>query len=253
MIKKFLKDVGIWIDKVTGNYFFKITMPYITWRFLEANQANKILANVMMYFAVVAFIQWILEKWFDIKTPYFPLGKMFKAYRNSKVLENPDSIKENIEMTYDELVKITNQIKKGRCVMLKKFYEWLLANKVTVSGVLGFVFYVVDTHMDLTAKWGMTEEWYYVLASFIVLVVITAIGGRGFEKATLIGTVKGLYAKAREDAKAARAVAKKLKLKQKNAFLLDALREEMVKPQEHKQDLPEVPNDTERPQVRTFK
>jgi len=62
-----------------------------------------------------------------------------------------------------------------------KFFKWLYANKVTLTGLFALVFYVLDEIFDFTGDMKISQEAYYAIASIVFIIVGYAIKGRGFE------------------------------------------------------------------------
>lgn len=64
---------------------------------------------------------------------------------------------------------------------MKKVVAWIHANKVTITGFLALLLYVLDQIFKFTKNFQITQEIYYGVAALIVFLIGYAIQGRGFE------------------------------------------------------------------------
>ncbi|QVK17083.1 hypothetical protein KHQ81_09300 [Mycoplasmatota bacterium] len=62
-----------------------------------------------------------------------------------------------------------------------KLFKWLYANKITLTGFLALIFYVLDEIFDFSGSMDISQEAYYGIASLIFIIVGFAIKGRGIE------------------------------------------------------------------------
>ncbi len=62
-----------------------------------------------------------------------------------------------------------------------KFFKWIYANKVTITGFFALILYVLDEIFNFTRSINISQEAYYGIVSIVILVVGYAIKGRGFE------------------------------------------------------------------------
>jgi len=230
--------------EILGNSLVQSMLSYCGFRLLESHQANKYLANVMLWFAVAALFAWILEKGFGIKPPFFNLGKtvgkIFKPVRQTTKFDNLDGIQKTFDLTLDESKKLLDYFrkKKGLINFMKKFFKWLYVNKVTLTGFFLFVLFGLDKVFKWSDKWALADEWYYSILAVIFLIVGYAIKGRGLEG---LGWVEKIW-KLIDDFKAEKAKVKADEKKIKdfiktNKFRAKAGLEPLTAP-EHKPDNP---------------
>ncbi|HEY8364640.1 MAG TPA: hypothetical protein VIK84_03630 [Haloplasmataceae bacterium] len=64
---------------------------------------------------------------------------------------------------------------------MKKFFQWIYSNKVTLTGFLALILYILDQIFKFSKNLNLSDEVYYGIASIIVFLIGYAIKGRGFE------------------------------------------------------------------------
>jgi hypothetical protein len=244
IIKKIWLPLKYLVNRILGNHLVQGFLSYFSFRLLETQEANKVLANVMMYFAITAFGLYILEKFGDIHTPFIRVGNMFKSFRHSNTLENPKRLEKSIRTTFEEGEKFYYFIKKkGLSKYMKKFINALTyifkANPKTSAGnvaVLGFYAAIGDLLIEkyhfTFANYELVSKWFFILFGLATLgsiIGLFAVNGGGLETLTkwierinhenlnkLVDELIGLSVKAYPD---------QVKLKLKEAYeLLDKVK-----------------------------
>lgn len=196
LLKIVWKPIKILFDRILGNHLVQSLLSYFSFKLLETNHANKILANVMMMFAIVALILYLLDKVLGVKTPLIKVGKVFKPFRASSKLENPDNLQQSFEMIQKDGERILKYIRKKGLKKLMKNIKTILtlifkANPKTSMGniaVLSFFTLIAEMQIskyDFTmATYRQTDNWFYITFAFALIgfvIGLIAVNSGGWE------------------------------------------------------------------------
>lgn len=212
-LKELFKPILKWLNNVPSIPLISSVLSYFSWRLLETNQANKILANIMLIFAIFALGFYLLEKILGIHTPLIKVGKPFKPFRQTSTLENPDSIKQSIEMTVEEGKKLYKNT-KGIGERLMKLLKLVYANKFTLLGYLAACLYFMSDVFNLADRWNLSSEWYFTAIAIVYILVSVAIFGRGIESIERFEEIVNKAKALRENAKIQKKIEEARKLKE---------------------------------------
>ncbi len=64
---------------------------------------------------------------------------------------------------------------------MMKTLKWIYSNKVTLTGFLALLLYILDEIFNFSGKLHISQEVYYGIATLFFIIVGYAIKGRGFE------------------------------------------------------------------------